>query len=372
MIIDFYSKNQLSQAGFLEPPVYIGFVIKDLEKEQSHYQILNNERYGKYNLQKSVLQPVKTGKVKIKKYAFRVNYINEYGSFDTKDFNTKEAEINVLPLPEPKPDNFKDIVGKLSITKSQAKNKINFGDSLTIKIKLFGECNLDSVEKIYPDSLNGVKVYQTVKNKKEEIQNGKYYTEKEIDIVFIPEISGKINIPELNLFYFNTEKNTYESIKIDSFDIIVSGDVKEATPFVNNLKEINKDEKKQADKISLIENDENMENKFKKIKIAVYYIIIIIIAIAIIILIILKIKPYIKRKIALEREIELKYSINFKTDSKEEIIKKIGNNSLGEKIISLIEEREKERLGFEYNRDKIEINLKTIQEILKKNKKKGN
>ena len=51
IIVDFYTKNQLSQAGFLEQPVYNGFVISDLEKEQGHYQILNNEfkRKNKYS-----------------------------------------------------------------------------------------------------------------------------------------------------------------------------------------------------------------------------------------------------------------------------------------------------------------------------------
>lgn len=366
LTVDFYSRNQISQAGFLEQPVYNGFIIKELEKEQSYYQILNGERYGKYILQKSVLQPVKTGKVKIKPYTFRVNYVNDYGNYDTKDFKTNESELDIIALPEPKPENFKNIVGKVSVEKLQSKNSINFGESITVNIKLSGECNLDFIEKIYPDSIEGVKIYQTVKSKKEEIQNGKYYAEKDIEAVFIPEKSGKIAVPELNVFYFDIEKNKYESVKISSFEIKVSGNIKGEKKQSEIKKEIKNNEKNIENKIYLIEKNEKNGEKIKTLFKMAGFLFLISLILLIILYIISKCKLYIEKNRSIEKKIEEKYKINFKIDSKEEIIKKIGKNLLSEKIVEIIEEQEKEKMGFEYSKDKIKNNLKEVKEIMKK------
>lgn len=371
IIVDFYTKNQLSQAAFLEQPVYTGFVISDLEKEQAQYQILDNERYGKYNLQKSVLQPVKTGKIKLKSYTFRVDFVNEYGEIKTNDFKTNEADIEVLPLPEIKPQGFQNLVGNPKVDIKISPTNINYGESVSVKIFISGNCNLDSIEKIYPDVIDGVKIYQTLKSKKEEIQSGKYYAEKEIEAVLIPERSGKIIIPEIKIPYFNVESGKYESNSIKAFKIDVSGNVKgdksNSSNFFNK-----KDNSETKDKISILEENIGLKKSMKIFTYILYGISGIVILVFIGFLMISKLPGFFTKRVSLEKLIELNFSVNLKSDSKDEIRKKIEDKSISDKIIFIIEEKEKEKFGFEYNDEKVKTYSGEIIEMLKKRKNKGN
>lgn len=367
LIIDFYSKYQLAQASFLEMPVYNGFVISELEKEQAHYQIMNNERYGKYNLKKDVIQPVKTGNIKIKPYTFRVNYIDDYGSMGTKDFNTKSFSVNVVPLPEPVPEGFKNIVGNIEVEANTADKKINFGESITLIVKIYGEGNLDSVEKIYQENYEGVKIYQTLKEKKEEIQGGKYYAEKEFEVIFIPEKSGKIKIPELKLNFLNCKTGKYEEVIINSFIINVSGNIKG----VNKIIPLNKKERQllnSADKISIIEEEDKRIINKNSLKYIISFILIICI-ILFIIVILKKILPKVIKKKGMEELLISVYGVDLKTDSKEEIKRKIDNSEILEKLVFVIEETEKEKMGFEADKIKVIKYKDRIREILRKSKK---
>lgn len=370
IIVDFYTKNQLSQAAFLEQPVYTGFVITDLEKEQSQYQILENERYGKYNLQKSVLQPVKTGKTKLKSYTFRVDYVDEYGEIKTNDFKTNEADIDVVPLPEKKPEGFQNLVGKPKIDIKISSTNINYGESVSVKIFISGNCNLDSIEKVYSDVIDGVKIYQTLKSKKEEIQNGKYYVEKEIEAVLIPERSGEIIIPELKIPYFNIESGKYESSSIKAFKINVSGNIKEDKSNYSNFFN-KKDNSEIKDKILLLEENEELKKNMKIFIYVLYGIAGIVILLFTGFLMKKEFPKIFKKRVSLEKLIELNFSVNLKSDSKEEIRKKIEDKSISEKIIFIIEEREKEKFGFEYDGEKIKLYSEEIIETLKKRKNKG-
>ena len=187
----------------------------------------------------------------------------------------------------------------------------------------------------------------------------------------IPERSGKIIIPEIKIPYFNVESGKYESNSIKAFKIDVSGNVKEDKSNYSNF--FNKKNNSEAkDKISILEENIGFKKGLKIFSYILYGISGIVILVFIGFLMIRKLPGFFTKRVSLEKLIELNFSVNLKSDSKDEIKKKIKDKNISDKIIFIIEEKEKEKFGFEYNAEKVKIYSDEIVEMLKKRKNKGN
>lgn len=156
---------------------------------------------------------------------------------------SKEIELNILPLPSGKPAGFQEVVGELKGDYSWNNDKIKFGESVVLTLKLYGDVNLDMLEKIVPNNLPDFNVFESSKESGEKIIDGKYYAEKTFEVAFIPKITGKAIIPSIKIPYFNTEEKKYMDFEIPAKEIEVTGStngivipstVTPATPPVNN------------------------------------------------------------------------------------------------------------------------------------------
>ena len=156
---------------------------------------------------------------------------------------SKEIELNILPLPSGKPAGFQEVVGELKEDYSWNNDKIKFGESVVLTLKLYGDVNLDMLEKIVSNNLPDFNVFESSKESGEKIIDGKYYAEKTFEVAFIPKITGKAIIPSIKIPYFNTEEKKYMDFEIPAKEIEVTGStngivipstVTPATPPVNN------------------------------------------------------------------------------------------------------------------------------------------
>lgn len=130
-------------------------------------------------------------------------------------------DVEILPLPQGKPSNFKDIVGKLQISSNFSKTEASVGEPVALNIKLFGDVNLDNIEKLDIPANDDFTIYESMKNGKEDIVNGSYYAEKDFEIAFIPKKSGELRTPEIKISYLNSSNGKYEEKIILSQTIVV-------------------------------------------------------------------------------------------------------------------------------------------------------
>ncbi|NLM96007.1 MAG: protein BatD [Halanaerobiaceae bacterium] len=226
---ELYSRYNLEGYGFTSQPDFTGFVTREISQDQlrGNYLVLNGKRYVKYDVKKYILTPAGTGVFTIPAVNLQVN-VSTGGFFDsyrTVYLQTEPLEFVVKALPEEgKPENFRGLVGKLEAGSLFSKNEVEYGDSLTLKVKLSGTCNLDNLTGLFEGNIPGFSVYETEKNRVEEIRNGEYFASKELEIILVPERSGKLEIPAIEIPYFNPETESYEKVFIRGAEIEVKGE----------------------------------------------------------------------------------------------------------------------------------------------------
>ena len=135
----------------------------------------------------------------------------------------KEMNVNILPLPTGKPAGFQEIVGELKGDYSWNNDRINFGESVVLTLKLYGDVNLDMLEKVVSNNFPDFNIFESSKESGEKIVNGKYYAEKNFEIAFIPKVTGKINIPAIKIPYFDTADKKYKEFEVPAKVIEVTG-----------------------------------------------------------------------------------------------------------------------------------------------------
>ncbi|WP_300342856.1 BatD family protein, partial [Fusobacterium sp.] len=182
----------------------------------------------KINTYRGILQANSSGEKKISSGQVAVTQSTGRRDFffeestPPKYFGGKQLNINILPLPQNKPTNFQNIVGKPTLDYTWSSDNIDVGDSILLTVKISGDANLDSLEKIIPKEFRDFNVFESLKNKFETINNGNYYAEKTFEVALIPKQVGEIDTPEIKIPYFDTTIKAYKYLTIPSKKIKVN------------------------------------------------------------------------------------------------------------------------------------------------------
>ena len=225
----------ISDMKYVDPPVFNNFSVKDIfptEQNRRYPEKTFTTPQGKQGLeltlQQSILQPNSSGEKTIKSAHIAVveNNNNDmwyYGRQPVVYLGGKEIKLNILPLPTNQPTGFQNVVGKLKGEFSWNRDEVNIGESILLTLKLYGDVNLDTLEKIIPFDIAGFNIFESVKSSSEKIINGKYYSEKTFEIAFIPRTTNEKAIPEIKIPYFDTESKNYKYFTIPSKSLKVLG-----------------------------------------------------------------------------------------------------------------------------------------------------
>lgn len=271
----FLTTINLSSIGYNKLPTFNNFSEKDLNNgqyTQSYFRDSSGKQGLKINLYRGILQAnssgeqiINPGQIVITKSSGRRDFFFEAPT-PPQYFSGENIKLNILPLPTNQPLGFQNVVGKPKIKYNWNSEKINLGNSLVLTLKISGEVNLDSLEKIINQSYSDFNTFESVKDSKEDIIDGKYYAEKNFEIAFIPKKSGENIIPEITIPYFNTETKSYQNLKIPAKKIEVVGNNSQnnITPLKTPQNE-NKNEVKNTNiediKISTIPDSQNNPSK---------------------------------------------------------------------------------------------------------------
>ncbi|BDU50333.1 BatD family protein [Haliovirga abyssi] len=377
---DLYTRYNVNSYGFTDKMNLDKFMVKttDQDKLKGSYVYINGKKYVKKRVYESILTPLNSGEIKIPSFAFQANIAtnDDFGFFNTtkpKILMTKEKIVNVLKLPlDGQPKNFTGIIGNLNIESNILSKNINYGDSTTLTIKLFGDCNLDNVDKIIKSNIKGFKIYESLKKSSEDFENGKYLAKKQFDIIIIPEKTGELVFPGIEIPYFNPTSGKYEIAKVKSFKIKVTGTMKQnniANSYNNNQEELNISTLPVNNVITKEGNNNYFVIKINKILAYIIIVVIFVLLILLIVIIILnRTKDNINSKMRKCKTVDEvydlfadvlkdKYAINIKAFSMKSLKEKINDEDII-KIISKFNNKEYEEVN-EIKKD-IKIILKKI------------
>ena len=220
-------------------------------------------------LQQSILQPNSSGEKTIKSAHIAVveNNNNDmwyYGRQPVVYLGGEEIKLNILPLPTNQPTGFQNVVGKLKGEFSWNRDEVNIGESILLTLKLYGDVNLDTLEKIIPYDIAGFNIFESVKSSSEKIINGKYYSEKTFEIAFIPRTTNEKAIPEIKIPYFDTESKSYKYFTIPSKSLKVLG----AGTTNSNLNNAKPTQQQSLPATSNVSKEEPKQQKLDKVEIS--------------------------------------------------------------------------------------------------------
>lgn len=243
---NFISTVGIDSFDYTKKPDFKEFSVKDITpiNNQGNYNQrrvrVNGKEAIEVQLFEGILQANKSGK-----YILDGGQVAVVESNGTNGFfynpspiflGLKQISIDILPLPEEnKPLNFQNVVGKINSEVSWSGESVAYGQAVTLNIKLSGLGNLELLDKLTNGSNSNWTIYETNKNYREDIIEGKYFNEKNYEVAFIPKKSGKISTPEIKISYFNTEEKKYEELVIPSKEIIVTENTSDFSKSKENI-----------------------------------------------------------------------------------------------------------------------------------------
>lgn len=222
-----YDRVGLSALNDYKLPSFAGFWVQDV-KLPNNIQLtrenVNNKIYRSAKLRQSILFPQKSGTITIEPFEVecvvqevagqRRNFfgevVNVYKDVN-KTLKSPSRKVTVLPLPANKPASFTGAVGtnfKFEVSVDRTELKSN--ESITFKVKVSGNGNLQIIDKInfdFPASFEvfDPKVSNNISNTAAGAKGSKTF-----EYLVVPREPGTYNIPAVEFGYFDVSSKSYK------------------------------------------------------------------------------------------------------------------------------------------------------------------
>lgn len=231
-----YTKfESISGISAQSPPTFDGFLI---EEDNNIAQITDTEHYNGQNyltavLKKYIIFPQKTGKLTINSGKYDINVVQyervNMGYFSTSrpvektvHVNPGNLTVNILPLPEPIPDDFSGAVGNYRLESDLSSTSLRTNEAATLTLKITGSGDIKYIkdpEVSFPDEFE----LYTPKNESNcHIAGSSMSGSSTFEYTFIPQAVGDFTIPEYRFVYFNPATRKYETLVSPAYNIKVA------------------------------------------------------------------------------------------------------------------------------------------------------
>lgn len=223
-----------------EIPQLDGFHVQELDAKQQmslKYERVNGRNYGTAIWRQYVLFPQKPGKLKIPSVTFDTQIEVQNTSMDPfdvffgggslmqvvrKSITAPSCELEVMPLPSPKPNNFTGAVGHFSISGSLTPEELKTNDAATLRLVVsgYGNMKLMTAPKVkFPQDFE---IYDPKETDKTTYTSVGAKGNKVYDYVAVPRHGGTFHIPAVEFCYFDLDSKSYKTLTTDSMTIQVA------------------------------------------------------------------------------------------------------------------------------------------------------
>ena len=229
------TKISLNSYGYINPPTFKDFSFKDMTPNNQGNPLVKriSDQDGEkleILVREGILEANSIGEKNIVSGLIGYNEASANDFFmmsgsEPKYTGGDEISIKILPLPEEgKPQDFQNILGDLKGDINwENKLTVDVGQTFVLKLRLYGEVNLDSLEKLPIEENEDFNIFQSVIDFSEKINNGKYESSKEFEIAFIPKKSGSLFTPKIEINYFDINDRKYKTFVVQPKEIKAIG-----------------------------------------------------------------------------------------------------------------------------------------------------
>ncbi|GLI55414.1 hypothetical protein PM10SUCC1_09280 [Propionigenium maris DSM 9537] len=220
----------LQDIDYLERPSFGDISITDVNPGRRIGALQNRTKVGDREalnivLYQGILEPSSSGSREIGGSVVRVSAEGrDFFSRHSENLAGEKRRIDILPLPEGAPADFKNIVGTLEGTSTLDRSSVAVGEAATLTVDLSGSGNLSSLKEIISGRSSDFSIYENIVNQEEWIEGDTYQNRKVFQVAFIPKKSGRLRTPEISIPYFDTRERKYKNFVVESREIEVDGD----------------------------------------------------------------------------------------------------------------------------------------------------
>lgn len=240
-----------------EMPQIDGCHVQEMDRQAQlslKYERVNGRNYGTAVWKQYVLFPQKTGKLRVPGITFDAQVEVQNHSMDPfdiffgggslsqmvrKQITTPPIEIEVDPLPTPKPDNFSGAVGKFSVSATLTPEQVDANDAATLRFVVSGQGNMKLIKAPKVRFPQDFEVYEPKEDNKTTSTATGSKGSITYDYVVVPRHGGNYTIPPVEFCYFDPEVSTYNTIRTDSFSLAVAKGKGHAVTYTREQEDLN-------------------------------------------------------------------------------------------------------------------------------------
>jgi hypothetical protein len=244
--------------GFDKEPVTTGFWVEDFPPEKTirrTEQFLNGQRYVVADVRKMALFPTQSGvftidpgvlaaTVEVRSDQTFQTFVsgNIFGSrrgyfpgqvveIVPKSLKTDAIQLTAKTLPETgKPQAFSGAVGQYEIESSIDKDRVEAGDPITLRVRVKGKGNINTLKMPKLPLMDDFKVYDS--STSTNVQKEKLIVEGEriTETVIVPRKPGTYEIPAIAFIFFDPVTGAYQTVRSDPHKLVVTGTIQPDEP----------------------------------------------------------------------------------------------------------------------------------------------
>ena len=229
-----------------------------LPREKSfHIETLNGRPYKTVTWQQWVVFPQMTGKLEIPSITFEGMVVQQNRDVDPFEafFNGGSGYVEVKkkivapgltlqvdPLPT-RPADFSGGVGRFSITAQINKTEVKANDPISLRVIVSGTGNLKLIKEPIVKFPKDFDKYDAKVTDKTKITANGVEGSMVYDFMAVPRHQGSFEIPPVEFTYYDTQANTYKTVKSEGFKLEVAkgSGSSSVSDYSEEVEQLNKD-----------------------------------------------------------------------------------------------------------------------------------
>ena len=246
---DLFYRYQLRDVLFKEIPDFSGFWAKELyvaQRLEPRQEVLDHVQFNVAPLRRMALFPTSAGTHRVEPMAItcsisqgrrRGSLFDALSLFDDPLFDrgqsvlvrSQPVEVEALSLPlAGQPAGFSGAVGSYELTVTAEPREVPVGDPVTLRVTVAGFGNLQAVSAPELSGGPGIKVYDPKIEERASVANGQLGGSRVFEYILIPERGGKLEVPPVQLAFFDPALEEYRVLESPPIAIASRGEAQEA------------------------------------------------------------------------------------------------------------------------------------------------
>ena len=215
-----------------------GFHTQEVElPQQKSFKVedFNGRPYRTVTWSQYVMFPQITGKLQIPSITFNGIVVQQNRNIDPfeaffnggsgyievkKQIKAPGIEIQVDPLPA-RPDNFSGGVGRFNISAQLTSTSVKANDAVTLRVIVSGTGNLKLIKQPVVNFPKDFDKYDAKLTDKTRLTANGVEGSMIYDFLAVPRHQGKFEIPPVEFTYYDTQSNSYKTVKTEGYTLNV-------------------------------------------------------------------------------------------------------------------------------------------------------